>query len=48
LRNYLLKAPPMNSSHHAPYGSYYDQPLRDRVAARDALVIGQHGYRFDA
>lgn len=48
VRNFLLNAPPMNSSQHAPYGSYYDRALSERVAAQDALVIGQHGYRFDA
>ncbi len=48
LRHYLLSAPPINRSHHAPYGSYYDPALRERVASQDALVIRQHGYGFDA
>jgi hypothetical protein len=48
VRDYLGSAPPMNRSQHAPYASYYDPLLRDRVAARDALVIGQYGYRFAA
>jgi hypothetical protein len=48
MRDYLRSAPPRNRSQHAPYGSYYNQALRDRVAARDALVIGQYGYHFEA
>ena len=48
LRRHLLSAPPANPSKHAPYGSYYDDVLRDRVASRDALVIGRYGYAFDA
>lgn len=46
LREHLLRAPPVNSSRHAAYATYYDQALRDRVASRDALVIGRHGYAF--
>lgn len=48
MREYLLSAPPKNRSQHAPYGSYYDQALRDRIASRDALVIGQYDYSFEA
>ena len=48
LRNHLLSAPPANRSQHAPYGSYYDDALRDHVALRDAPVISRHGYAFDA
>jgi hypothetical protein len=47
LREYLRVAPPVNRSRHAPYAGYYDPALRDRVAARDATVIGLHGYAFD-
>ncbi len=46
LRRHLLNAPPANRSAHAPYGSHYDEALRERVASRDALVIGRHGYAF--
>lgn len=48
LRADLQSAPPKNTSSHAPYGSYYDQALRDRVAAQDAVVIGRYGYAFGA
>jgi hypothetical protein len=48
MRKYLRSAPPKNRSQHSPYGGYYDRALRDRVAARDAPVIGQYGYSFEA
>ncbi|MBL8201687.1 MAG: hypothetical protein JNK40_11990 [Chromatiales bacterium] len=48
LGEYLRSAPRVNSSRHDAYGSYYDAELRDRVASRDALVIGRHGYAFEA
>ena len=48
MRRHLLSAPQANRSRHAPYASYYDDALRDRVASRDASVIGRHGYAFDA
>jgi hypothetical protein len=48
LRGYLRTAPPLNSSGHAPYGSFYDRALQDRVASLDATVIGQHDYHFAA
>lgn len=47
LRSYLLVAPPRNPSRHAPYASYYDEALRERVARQDATVIRAHGYSFD-
>jgi hypothetical protein len=47
LRDYLPRAPRVNTSPHGAYGSYYDRGLRDRVAAQDALVIGRHGYVFE-
>ena len=46
LRSYLLAAPPRNPSRHAPYASYYDEALRERVARQDATVIERHGYHF--
>jgi len=48
MREYLRSAPAVNRSQHAPYGSYFEPGLRDLVAARDARVIGQYGYRFEA
>lgn len=47
LREYLVGAPPSNSSRHGPCANYYDAALRERVASLDALVIGRHGYAFD-
>ncbi len=47
LRQHLLTAPPKNPTPHAPYADYYDQALRERVAAQDAMVIERHAYRFD-
>lgn len=46
LRAYLVNAPPRNPSRHAPYASYYDEALRERVARQDATVIREHGYCF--
>jgi hypothetical protein len=48
LREHLLRAPPVNSSRHGAYATYYDPALRNRVAAQDALIIGRHGYAFGA
>ncbi|MEO8444403.1 MAG: hypothetical protein ABI567_05285 [Gammaproteobacteria bacterium] len=48
LRAYALGAPRRNPSEHAAYASYYQPPLRDRIASQDAAVIDAHGYRFGA
>lgn len=46
LRDYIARAERRNATPHAGYVDYYDADLRDLVAARDALVIERHGYRF--
>ncbi len=46
MRRFIAEAPARNVSEHGPYASHYDDPLRELIAQRDALVIGRHGYRF--
>jgi hypothetical protein len=46
LREHLLHEAPLNVSRHAAYTMYYGESLKQRVAERDAEVIGRHGYRF--
>jgi hypothetical protein len=47
MREHILHAAPVNTSRHEAYLGYYDAPLRQLVAERDAEVIERHGYRFD-
>ena len=46
MRAYVNDAPARNVSEHESYAQYYGETLRDLVAARDAVVIRRHGYRF--
>jgi len=48
MREHLLHSRPVNPSQHGAYGRYYDSELQARVADQDALVIGRHGYAFEA
>ena len=45
-RRHVETAAPSNTSRHGAYWEYYDEPLRDLVAQRDAMVIEQFKYRF--
>jgi hypothetical protein len=46
MREYIRDAAPVNAGRHAHYTEYYDAALRQQVAARDAVLIERHGYRF--
>jgi len=46
MRAYLLDAPEERGSERRAYTDHYTSALRDLVAARDANIIGRHGYRF--
>ena len=46
LREHVLHAPPLNTSNHGAYVTYYSEALGQQVAERDAEVIARHGYRF--
>jgi hypothetical protein len=46
MRAWITDSPPVNTSVHDSYRRYYDEPLRDLVAARDSLVIQKFGYTF--
>lgn len=43
---FIAQAAPRNAVGHAPYPEFFDDELRELVAARDAPVIERHGYRF--
>lgn len=45
MRQFLLGETPRNSSRRSDFASYYDEPLRLRVAQLDAELIARHGYR---
>ena len=42
----LLRESPVRSSDRGPYGDYYDDELRDLVAAKAKPIIDRYGYRF--
>lgn len=42
----VRRMPARNVSRHAAYADYFDAPLRDRVARRDAALIARYGYEF--
>jgi hypothetical protein len=46
MRQHVGAAAASNVSHHASYGCYYDDELRDLVAERDGALIRRFGYRF--
>lgn len=46
MREFIDNAVPRNTSTHTRYTELYDDELRDLVAARDALLISRHGFRF--
>ena len=46
MQDFVLDAPERNTSAHGSYVHFYSDELRDLVAARDAPIIGRHGYRF--
>ena len=48
LRQGFTKTPPRNTSRHSHYCHYYDDNLRDLVAARDADIIARYDYTFEA
>jgi len=48
LRRFVESELPRNASTHAAYVDYYDAPLRDLVAERDAEVLERHRYSFGA
>jgi hypothetical protein len=43
---FIVEAPPLNTTRHAPYREYYSPELAELVRERDALVIRNHDYRF--
>lgn len=46
MRRHVAAAAASNVSPHASYGCYYDNELRDLVAARDGILIQRFGYHF--
>jgi hypothetical protein len=46
MREFALKAAPVNTSRHGPYQQYYDAALRQLVAERDREVITRFDYEF--
>ncbi|MFO1468796.1 MAG: hypothetical protein U1F35_20510 [Steroidobacteraceae bacterium] len=48
LREFVERELPRNVSTHKAYVDYYDAPLRDLVAQRDAEVLERHRYVFGA
>jgi hypothetical protein len=48
MRLYILGEPARNISEHAAYAAYYDAPLRELVADKDAALIARYGYAFGA
>ena len=44
----LRDAPPVNTSAHDHYSTYYDDDLRQLVAAKDAELIARHGFAFES
>jgi len=46
MREFALKAAPVNVSRHGPYQQYYDSALRQLVAERDSEVITRFNYEF--
>ena len=46
MRDFILQAAPVNTSRHAAYQDYYDEPLRQLIAERDREVIARFNYEF--
>lgn len=45
-RKRILAAPPVNTSHHQPFASYYDDRLRDLVSDVEQQLIEEVGYQW--
>ncbi len=48
MQGFIAAEAPRNASQHDVYARYYNDALRELVAARDAEVIERHGYVFGA
>jgi hypothetical protein len=46
MREFVLRAAPVNTSRHGSYQQYYDAALRQLVAERDREVIARFNYEF--
>lgn len=47
-RQYVAEQGRRNASAHGDYEDYYDAPLRELIARRDAEIVDTFGYRFGA
>ena len=46
LRDFVLDAPPRNTSRHGDWRDYFDRDLAELVAQKDAGIVDRFGYRF--